>query len=145
MNKDQALEELFLVQKPQFDDKDAFIASLTKRLDAVEYIKQYQESTVRRYKMAVVAAFVAGFVIGGIAIAYLLTSPSDTPLFNFDTHNIMFLEWLCANSRLVTVTGISLLMTLGIASFISNIHELKSMRQSLRHRHTALSPQHGKG
>ena len=41
--KDKALEELFLAQKPHFNDNDAFMASLTKRLDAVEYIKQYQE------------------------------------------------------------------------------------------------------
>ena len=46
MNRDKALEELFLANKPQFDDSDAFIASLTKRLDAVEYIKQYQEATI---------------------------------------------------------------------------------------------------
>ena len=105
MNKDRALEELFLANKPQFDDKEAFMTSLTKRLDAVEYIKQYQEATIRRYKMAVVVAFFAGLVVGGIAIAYLLASPSDTPLFNFDTHNIYFLEWLCGNSRIITVSA----------------------------------------
>ena len=132
MNKDRALEELFLANKPQFDDKEAFMTSLTKRLDAVEYIKQYQEATIRRYKMAVVVAFFAGLVVGGIAIAYLLASPSDTPLFNFDTHNIYFLEWLCGNSRIITVSAISLLMTVGITSFIGNIQELMSMRQSLQ-------------
>ena len=132
MNKDRALEELFLANKPQFDDKEAFMTSLTKRLDAVEYIKQYQEAIIRRYKMAVVVAFLAGLVVGGIAIAYLLASPSDTPLFNFDTHNIYFLEWLCGNSRIITVSAISLLMTVGITSFIGNIQELMSMRQSLQ-------------
>ena len=132
MNKDKALEELFLASKPQFDDKEAFMTSLTKRLDAVEYIKQYQEATIRRYKMAVVVAFFAGLVVGGIAIAYLLASPSDSPLFNFDTHNIFFLEWLCGNSRVITVSAISLLMTVGITSFIGNIQELMSMRQSLQ-------------
>ena len=132
MNKDRALEELFLANKPQFDDKEAFMTSLTKRLDAVEYIKQYQEATIRRYKMAVVVAFFAGLVVGGIAIAYLLASPSDSPLFNFDTHNIFFLEWLCGNSRVIAVSAISLLMTVGITSFIGNIQELMSMRQSLQ-------------
>ena len=67
MNKDKALEELFLAQKPHFDDNDAFMASLTKRLDAVEYIKQYQEATLRRSKMALVVAFVAGII--GVANA----------------------------------------------------------------------------
>ena len=128
MNKDKALENIFLAQKPHFDDSDAFMASLTKRLDAVEYIKQHQESTIRRYKMAMVVAFLAGIVVGGIAIAYLLTSPTDVPLFNFDTHNIFVLEWLCGNSRMVTVSAISLLMTVGITAFISNIQEVLRMR-----------------
>ena len=39
MTKDKALEELFLAQKPHFSDNADFMASLTKRLDAVEYLK----------------------------------------------------------------------------------------------------------
>ena len=138
MNKDKALEDLFLAQKPHFDDRDAFMASLTKRLDAVEYIKQHQEATLRRYKTAMVVAFLAGLVVGGIAIAYLLATPTNAPLFNFDTHNIFVLEWLCGNSRLITVSAISLLMTFGIVSFIGNIQELMAMRQSLQHQRTSL-------
>ncbi len=71
MNKDKALEELFLAQKPHFEDNDAFMASLTKRLDAVEYIKQYQEATLRRYKMAMVVAFVAGIIGGAVGMVFL--------------------------------------------------------------------------
>ena len=138
MNKDKALEELFLAHKPHFDDSDAFMASLTKRLDVVEFIKQHQEATIRRYKMAMVVAFFAGLVVGGIAIAYLLTSPTDAPVFNFNSHGIFLLEWLCGNSRIITVTAISLLMTFGITSFVSNIQELMSMRQSLKHQHASL-------
>ena len=138
MNKDKALEDLFLAQKPHFDDRDAFMASLTKRLDAVEYIKQHQEATLRRYKTAMVVAFLAGLVVGGGAIAYLLLSPTTVPVFNFDTHNIFVLEWLCGNSRLITVSAISLLMTFGIVSFIGNIQELMAMRQSLQHQRTSL-------
>ena len=111
------------------------MASLTKRLDAVEYIKQHQEATIRRYKTAMVVAFLSGLIVGGLAIAYLLKSPTDVPLFNFDTHNIFVLEWLCGNSRMVAVTAVSLLMTLGITSCVGNIQELMSMRQSLHHQH----------
>ena len=63
MTKDKALEELFLAQKPHFDDHDAFMGNLTKRLDAVEYIHQHQEATIRRYKMAMIAAFVVGIIL----------------------------------------------------------------------------------
>ena len=133
MNKDKALEELFLAHRPHFDDSDAFMASLTQRLDAVEFIKQHQEAIIRRYKLAVVAALVVGLIVGSGAIAYLLLSPTSVPVFNFDTHNLFLLEWLCGNSRMVTITAISLLLTIGITSFIGNIQELMTMRQSLQH------------
>ena len=131
MNKDKALEELFLSHQPHFDDEDAFMASLAKRLDAVEFIKQHQEATIRRYKMAVVVAFIAGIIVGGLAIAYLLKSPTDVPLFSFKTQFVL-LQWLCDNSRMVTVAAISLLMTFGIIAFISNVQEIMHMRHSLQ-------------
>lgn len=130
MNKDKALEELFLAQKPHFDDSDDFMASLTKRLDAVEYIKRHQEATIRRYKMAMVVAFLAGLIVGGIAMAYILSTPMDVPVFSFKTQ-FALLQWLIDNSRLITVTAISLLTTLGIAAFITNIQEIKAMRSVL--------------
>ena len=137
MNKDKALEELFLANKPQFDDSDAFMASLTKRLDAGEYIKQHQEAAIRRYKMAVVIAFIAGIVSGIIAMTYILSTPMDVPVFTFKNQYFL-LQWLSENSRFITATAISLLMTVGITSFFGNIQELMSMRHSLHHQRTGM-------
>ncbi len=131
MNKDKALEELFLAHKPHFDDSDDFMASLTKRLDAVEYIKQHQEETIRRYKMAIVAAFVAGIISGAITIVFILSTPMNVPVFTFDTQ-IAILQWITAHSRFISVAILSLLMTFGITAFISNIQEITTMRYSLR-------------
>ena len=130
MNKDKALEDLFLAQKPHFDDSDAFMASLTKRLDAVEYIKQHQEATLRRYKMAVVVAFVAGIISGAIAMTYILSTPMDVPVFTF-RNQFFLLQWLSVNSRLITAAAVSLLMTVGIIAFVSNIQEVLRMRSLL--------------
>ncbi len=127
MNKDKALEDLFLAQKPHFDDSDAFMASLAKRLDAVEYIKQHQEATLRRYKMAVVVAFVAGIISGAIAMTYILSTPMDVPVFTF-RNQFFLLQLLSDNSRLITASAVSLLMTVGITAFISNIQEVLRMR-----------------
>lgn len=137
MNKDKALEDLFLAQKPHFNDSDAFMASLTKRLDAVEYIKQHQEASLRRYKMAVVVAFVAGIISGAIAMTYILSTPMDVPVFTF-RNQFFLLQWLSDNSRLITATAVSLLMTVGIIAFVSNIQEVLHMRQSLQHQHESL-------
>jgi hypothetical protein len=127
MTKDKALEELFLAQKPQFSDKADFMASLTKRLDAVEFIKQHQEASIRRYKMLMVAAFVVGIVSGAVAIGYVLSMPADVPLFTFQVQTGLLL-WLAENSRLIAATGLSLLMTLGIISIISNVQDIMRMR-----------------
>ena len=137
MNKDKALEELFLAQKPHFDDGDAFMASLTKRLDAVEYIKQHQEATIRRYKMAMLAALVVGIISGVITMVFVLSTPFDVPLFTFfgsnsDNHLVAGLMlWLSENSRLMTAAVLSLLMTLGFISIVNNAQEIKAMRYSL--------------
>ena len=127
MNKDKALEDLFLAQKPQFDDREAFMTSLNKRLDAVEYIKQHQEATIRRYKMALVAAFVVGIISGAVTIAFVLSTPAVIPLFTFRVQT-GWLSWLAANSRIITATALSLLVTLGLISIIGNIQDIRSMR-----------------
>ena len=127
MNKDKALEELFLAQKPQFDDSEAFMASLNKRLDAVEYIKQHQEATIRRYKMALVVAFVVGIISGAVTIAFLLSTPAAVPVFTFQVQT-GWLSWLAAKSRLLTATALSLLITIGLISIIGNIQDIRSMR-----------------
>lgn len=127
MNKDKALEELFLAQKPQFNDSEEFMASLEKRLEAVEFIKRHQEATIRRYKMAMVAAFVVGIVSGGITIAFLLSAPAAIPLFSFQAQTVL-LSWLADNARSIVAAALALLMTFGLISIITNIQDIRSMR-----------------
>ena len=129
MNKDKALEELFLAQKPCFDDREAFMASLTKRLDTVEYIKQHQEATLRRYKTFMVVAFLVGIVSGAATLMYILSTPADVPIFSFHVKSGFFL-WLAENSRLITTTVLSLLMTFGLLSIYNNVVDILDMRKT---------------
>jgi hypothetical protein len=99
------------------------MAKLTKRLDAVEYIRQHQEATIRRYKMATVAAFVVGIVSGAIMMAVVLSMPADVPLFTFEVHSDILL-WLLGNSRFITTAVLGLLMSYGLASVIGNIQDI---------------------
>ena len=131
MMKDKALEELFLAQTPHFDDKAQFMARLTQRLDAVEYIRQYQEATLRRYRMAMVAAFVVGVISGIVAIMFILSAPADVPLFTFHVQ-AGFLLWLAENSRVIVATALSLLTTVGFVSIMGNVQEIISMRQRIK-------------
>ena len=130
MMKDKALEELFLAQKPHFTDNADFMSALTKRLDAVEFLKQHQEATIRRYKMAMVVAFVVGIISGAIVVALILSTPVDVPLFTFKVQTGILL-WLAENSRWIAVTALSMLMTLGFFSIISNVQDIRQMRVRL--------------
>ena len=128
MTKDKALEELFLAQKPHFDDHDTFMATVTKRLDAVEYIHQHQEATIRRYKMAMIAAFVVGIISGAVTMAFILSTPADVPLFTFQLQT-GFLLWLAEYSRPIVATVLALVMTLGMMSIINNVQDIVRMRR----------------
>ena len=131
MIKDKALEEIFLSQKPHFDDHDAFMANLTKRLDAVEFIHQHQEAAIRRYKMAMVAAFVVGIVSGAITMAFILSTPTDVPLFTFHLQTSFFI-WFAENSRPIAATALALVMTLGMMSIISNVQDIIRIQRVVR-------------
>ena len=130
MMKDKALEDLFLAQRPKFDDKDEFMARLTKKLDAVEYLRQYEEANLRRYKYAMVAAFVAGIVVGGALLALVLSTPSELPLFTFHASSGILLA-IEQYSRTIATIVLSLIMGLGIISIVGNVLDIVQMRVQL--------------
>ena len=127
MEKDKKLEELFLAQKPTFDDKADFMATITRRLDAVEFVRQHQEATLRRYKLAMVAAFIVGIVRGAVSMVFVLSTPVDVPLFAFSVESSILL-WIAENSRLIATTALALLMSFGIMSIISNVQDILVLR-----------------
>ena len=132
MEKDKKLEELFLAQKPTFDDQAQFMAQLTRRLDAVEYVRQHQEATLRRYKLAMVAAFVVGIVSGAVTMAFVLSTPVDVPLFTFSVESSILL-WIAENSRIIATTALALLMSFGIMSILSNVQDILAIRHKSIH------------
>ena len=132
MVKDKKLEELFLSQKPTFNDKAHFMAQLTRRLDAVEFVRQHQEATLRRYKLAMVAAFVVGIISGAVTMAFVLSTPIDVPLFTFSIESSILL-WIAENSRLIVTTALALLMSFGIMSILSNVQDILAIRHKSIH------------
>ena len=129
MTKDKALEKLFLEQQPHFDDQSDFMAALTRRLDAVEYVRQHQEATFRRYRMAMAAAFVAGIISGAVTLAIVLSTPAEVPLFTIRVEQ-GFMLWLIENSRLISTTLLTLLISLGTMALASNVHDLLRIKRS---------------
>ena len=131
MEKDKELEALFLAQKPHFDDGDAFMKKLTKRLEAVEIVKQYQERTQHRYRVMMVVAFVVGIISGTVSTIWLLSSPIEVPSVNFQTQKT-FLFWLIQNSRLLAAAFFPMLMTFAACIIMSNILDIVDMQRSMK-------------
>ena len=132
MEKDKKLEERFLAQKPTFDDKADFMATVTRRLDAVEFVRQHQEASLRRYKLAMVAAFVVGIVSGAVTMAFVLSMPTDVPLFTLSVESSILL-WVAENSRIIATTTLALLMSFGIMSIFSNVQDILAIRPKSIH------------
>ena len=131
MEKDKELEALFLAQNPHFDDGDAFMKKLTKRLDAVEIVKQYQERTLRRYRIVIAVAFVVGIISGAASTIWLLSSPIEVPSVNFRTQTT-FLLWLIQNSRLLAAAIFPMLMTFAACIITSNVMEIIEMQRKMK-------------
>lgn len=131
MKKDKALEELFLAARPTFDDGDAFIARLEKRLDAVEYLKQHEEASLRRYRYAMLAAFVLGVILGGGVIAVMLAMPAEQPLFSFGVENALLVA-LGRYSRYAVLVLVSGLVCFTIVSIVNIVVDLLSLRDQTR-------------
>lgn len=127
MNKDKDLEELFAAYRPTFDDGDAFMQRLNRRLDAVEYLRQYEEANLRRYRYGMVAALVLGVVMGGVLMVVSLAMPADVPLFTFTVKSELLLL-IGQHSRFIAICLLSLLMSFGIISTLMIMQSLSQLR-----------------
>lgn len=125
MTKDESLEKIFLTQKPVFNDQDIFLQKLERKLEAVEFIKQYEEANLRRYKYAMIATFVLGLVSGGVSLTFILRMPIDEPLFTFDVTS-GFLLTLQQNSRITISIALMLFLSYAVIGIINSILDIKS-------------------
>ena len=122
MNDDIRLQELFDSCHPTLADSNLFNQRLDRKLKMIDEIKQAQTNQIRHYRMAVVAAFVAGIIFGSVIFAIILTTPSDVPLFSFgiNFYPLMLIE---QNSRLISMLLTSLIIAFCIVAMM-NINEM---------------------
>ena len=127
MEQKDTLQELFNGYTPDLGQEDLFMQHLEKKLQAVEYIKQMQDRQLRRYRYAIIAAFLMGVIVSGGLLVYIMDNPIGQPTFSFGIHSMPFL-FLEQNSRMISLTGLSLLMGTGIIVLIILWLELASMK-----------------
>lgn len=137
MEQKDTLQELFNGYTPGFGQEDLFMQHLEKKLQAMEYIKQMQDRQLKRYRYAIIAAFLMGVIVSGGLLVYIMDNPIGQPTFSFGIHSMPFL-FLEQNSRMISLTGLSLLMGVGIVVIITLWQELASMHELYGKRKTGL-------
>ena len=85
--KDTAIEEMFARYQPDLGDSEKYMEALSKKLEAVEYLKNYREEQVRHYRKMMVVVFAMGIVTGAIGIILALLYP----VWSLSTINISIL------------------------------------------------------
>ena len=127
MNDDIRLQALFDSFQPTLTDSDLFTERLERKLALIDEIRQAQAAQIHRYRMAVVAAFVAGIVFGGGFLAFILFTPIDVPLFSFgiNFYPLLFIE---QNSRLISVLLTSLMITICIVAMMNTQDLVRRMK-----------------
>ena len=128
MEQKDTLQELFNGYTPYFGQEDLFMQRLEKKLQAVEYIKQMQDRQLRRYRYAIIAAFLMGVIVSGGLLVYIIDNPIGQPTFSFGIHSLPFL-FLEQNSRMISLTGLSLLMGIAIIVIVNMWQELAGMQE----------------
>ena len=128
MEQKDTLQELFNGYTPDLGQDDLFMQRLEKKLEAVEYIKQMQDRQLRRYRCAIIAAFLMGVIVSGGLLVFILNNPIGQPTFSFGIHSLPFL-FLEQNSRMISLTGLSLLMGIAIIVIVNMWQELAGMQE----------------
>lgn len=123
MNDDIRLQALFDSFQPTPTDSDLFTERLERKLALIDEIRQAQAAQIRRYRMAVVAAFVAGIVFGGGVLTFTI----DVPLFSFGIKFYPFL-FIEQNSRLISVLLTSLMITFCIVAMMNTQDLVRRMK-----------------
>ena len=127
MNDDIRLQVLFDSFQPTLTDSHLFTERLERKLALIDEIRQAQAAQIRRYRMAVVAAFVAGIVFGGGVLTFILSTPIDVPLFSFGIKFYPF-SFIEQNSRLISVLLTSLMITFCIVAMMNTQDLVRRMK-----------------
>jgi len=124
--KDKELEQLFNSFKPTLGDSEHFMNTLNSRLEMVEYMKQMQTAQARRYKLGILAAFIAGFIASLFTLAFVIFMPTTTPLFTSSFHTAPFL-FFAQNSHIISLVMISIITASSIFGLAYNITTLPTI------------------
>ncbi len=127
MNQDNLLEELFSNYKPTLSDNDAFMKSLSQKLDAVEYVRSYQKQQKSRYRRYILAALVTGIVLGGISTVIVMMMSPSASLISFSIQSDV-VKLITENSRFIATILVLMLVSAAVVAIIISMQEIDFYR-----------------
>lgn len=71
--KEHSLEKIFADFKPDLGDSTRYMEELDRKLEAVEHLKECYRIQRRKTRIAAAIAFLAGMILGGIALIFSTT------------------------------------------------------------------------
>ena len=125
MNEDKYFEELFSNYKPTLNDSDAFMQTLQRRLDAVEYVRLQQAEQQKRYRRYILIALIVGMVLGGLLIAFVMTFSQPAALLSFRIQSNV-IELIQQNVHFIALIFVLLLLGVSVVVIFHSIQEIDS-------------------
>lgn len=118
MNDEKKIQELFDSFYPMLTDSEQFNQRLERKLALIDEIRRAQAAQIHHYCMAMVIAFVVSIIIGGGLFFFILSTPTDMPLFTFgiNSYPLLFIEH---NSWLISALLISLMIAFSIVTLLN--------------------------
>lgn len=119
---EKTFEDIFSNYNPSLSDETSFLSALEQRLDSVEYIKQYQDAQIRRYRLMMIVALVFGIFIGIAASFLILALPANISLYTFGFKSAIFV-WVEQNFRICSLLPVSALVCWMVVECVRLISE----------------------
>ncbi|MDE5560433.1 MAG: hypothetical protein K2J00_01310 [Bacteroidaceae bacterium] len=104
---------------------------LSKKLAAVEYIKEVHERQVRLYRLSIPIAFVLGVVLCGTVLTASMLLRNNTPTTPSDLSLINISYLFVKSYNNLILMGTAILIAIGITLFIGQWQEYASLRYIL--------------
>lgn len=123
MNEDKFFEELFSNYKPSLSDSDAFMQTLQRRLDAVEYVRLQQAEQQKRYRRYILIALIIGMVLGSLLIAFVMTFSQPATLLSFTIQSNV-IELIQQNIHFIALIFVLLLLGVSVVVIFHSMQEV---------------------
>ncbi len=127
MREDIDLQKLFNNYQPSLGSDEEFMSTLSKKLDAVECIRETQQREHRRYRIAMTVTFALGLMLGVGLMFFGMLSPSPFSVAVYSMQSDL-LQWFLRNSTFIGFCIFASMLIAGVIGLIFSIIDTLDMK-----------------